>query len=392
MKIARLVYFVLLIVTGVFLIAYVDSLSLLLFIVALALPIFMFLIVLLARVLTRITVDLESNLVTKGQPAILRLHIKNRSFIALPGLRARVSYSGAFSDEEERTEVTFPLHAFTNQTAFCHINSQHLGVVKVKIKDVLLHDYFHLFTFKIKVNQEHEITFLPEIIPIEMGFRPNTLLGVDSDEFSKTKKGDDPSEVFAIRDYAGGDKLNRIHWKLSSKQDSLLVKDYSLPINNSIVILVELANRDGQGTLDDIDDIITSAVAISARLCEAELTHRICWYDKKTNQFYNEEVKAIEDMFTALGLMFASGISDESSSMVFFKNERMICSHVAYLTCMDELQILDDLKEMSFGTFYSIFNVDAKGAREVDGEAPGGMQYVPIKNGKIADALNGVNL
>ena len=52
----------------------------------------------------------------------------------------------------------------------------------------------------------------------------------DSDRFSTYKKGDDPSEIFDIREYADGDKIQRIHWKLSSKTGDLMVKEGSLPL------------------------------------------------------------------------------------------------------------------------------------------------------------------
>ena len=89
-------------------------------------------------------------------------------------------------------------------------------------------------------------------------------------------------------------------------------------------------------------------------------------------------------------LMFAVG--DGNHSLATAKEcYNLSKSPLARYALVEIVNIHDD--SIEFEPIYRVlFNVDAKGAREVDGEAPGGMQYVPIKNGKIADALNGVNL
>lgn len=386
MTIIRLIYLVVIVTVGVFVIMYPDPLSLLLFVVVLAMPLLLFLLLALARVLTKITVEPPVSVSTKGQAVPIKLHIRNYSFIALPGVRTTVTYTGAFSKEVEKTEITFPLHALTKQTTFCDIKSDHVGVVKVRIGDIYLSDYLRLFTFKIKIRQEFEITFLPEITPVTMEFRPNTLIGTDSDVFSKTKKGDDPSEVFAIRDYVGGDKLNRIHWKLSSKQDNLMVKDYSLPINNNIVIMPEIASVNPKTALDDVDTIVETTVAISNFLCEADITHHICWYDSGSERFFNEEIKTTDDMFTALGFMLSTSVGKDCDSMVFWKKERPVCSHVAYISAVDDTAVIKDLGEMSYATYYSMIRV---GDTPASNEASGMMQFLSVKHGKVADALNG---
>ncbi len=386
----RLIYALFVVITGLFVVMYVDALSLLLFIVTLALPILLFLILLITRILTRIKIEPPNALSTKGQAVSMKIHLKNLSFIALPSLRATITYYGAFSSEPEKTEITFPLHAFTNQTSSFDVTSEHVGVVKVDLHNIYMYDYFRLFRFKFKVKQSYEITFLPELSPLTLGLRPNTLLGVDSDVFSKNKKGDDPSEVFAIRDYIGGDKLNRIHWKLSSKQDNLMVKDYSLPINNSISIIPELAFANSGNMLKDIDAVIETAFNISNFLCEAEIIHHICWYDPRTSRFFDEEIKNTDNMFAALGLMLSCGIDTEGGSLEYWKKDRPVCSHVAYITALQNASILSDLGEMSYSTFYSVFKVgdELSGA---EGTA-GMMQFFNVNPDNVSDSLAGITL
>ena len=390
MAIIRILYAAFVIIAGVFVIMYVDSLSLILFIVTLALPLFLFLLLLLARILTKITVEPPDAISTKGQSVSMKIHLKNLSFVALPTMRATITYCGAFSNETEKTEISFPLHALTNQVSSFDIKSDHVGVVKVTVNNIYMYDYFRLFRFKYKIKQSCEITFLPEINPISMDIRPNTLLGVESDVFSKSKKGDDPSEVFAIRDYVGGDKLNRIHWKLSSKQDNLMVKDYSLPINNSISIIPELASENSENPLNDIDAVLETAFNLSNFLCEAEIIHHICWLDPKGERFFDEEIKNTDDMFAAMGLILACGVDNEGGSLEYWKKDQPICSHVAYITALQNAASLSDLGEMSYATYYSVFKV-GKELENAEGTA-GLMQFITVKQGNVSDSLAGIAL
>ena len=70
-------------IAGAFVVMYVDSLSLILFLVTLALPIILFLLLVLARVLTKITVEPNELIATRGSAVSLRFNIKNLSFVDL---------------------------------------------------------------------------------------------------------------------------------------------------------------------------------------------------------------------------------------------------------------------------------------------------------------------
>lgn len=40
----------------------------------------------------------------------------------------------------------------------------------------------------------------------------------------QNRKGNDPSEIFDIKDYTPGDDLRFVHWKLSGKADHLIMR------------------------------------------------------------------------------------------------------------------------------------------------------------------------
>ena len=103
-----------------------------------------------------------------------------------------------------------------------------------------------------KLFGESTFTIVPDYIPIENNIANYAEMGLETDDYSKTSKGDDPSEIFDIHEYHDGDKINRIHWKLTAKQDKTMVKDYSLPISNSIVLMADLQSEYNRKIMEGI--------------------------------------------------------------------------------------------------------------------------------------------
>ena len=169
-----------------------------------------------------------------------------------------------------------------------------------------------------------------------------------------------------------------------------MVKDYSLPINNSISIIPELASENSENPLNDIDAVLETTFNISNFLCEAEIIHHICWLDPKGERFFDEEIKNTDDMFAAMGLILACGVDNEGGSLEYWKKDQPICSHVAYITALQNASSLSDLGEMSYATLYSVFKIGNE-LENAEGTA-GLMQFITVKPGNVSDSLAGIAL
>lgn len=161
-------------------------------------------------------------------------------------------------------------------------------------------------------------------------------MGLETDDYSKTSKGDDPSEIFDIHEYHDGDKINRIHWKLTAKQDKTMVKDYSLPISNSIVLMADL-NLDTN--IDDYmlvyDTLVEAIASISYYLIENDTPHKVVWYDKKKDLSEVVNVTDEESARLLISLLLQASVYDEPDlSMINYINEpeRYKCGHLMYFS------------------------------------------------------------
>lgn len=87
-------------------------------------------------------------------------------------------------------------------------------------------DVFKIFKKKIKFNSKCQVVIMPDCdYPVEVHMEEMQKVFADT-EIVEEEKGNNVSEVVDVRDYEPGDKLNLIHWKMSSKRNKLTVKEF----------------------------------------------------------------------------------------------------------------------------------------------------------------------
>ena len=67
---------------------------------------------------------------------------------------------------------------------------------------------------------------LPELdaVAVQVSERVRRYFG-EAESYDDFQPGTDVSQIFDVREYRPGDRLQRIHWKLSAKSDGLLVRE-----------------------------------------------------------------------------------------------------------------------------------------------------------------------
>lgn len=58
------------------------------------------------------------------------------------------------------------------------------------------------------------------------------------------RPGTDPSETFSIREYLPGDPIRQIHWKLSQKNDTTMLRELGLPVAEETLLLLDTSASD----------------------------------------------------------------------------------------------------------------------------------------------------
>ena len=90
----------------------------------------------------------------------------------------------------------------------------------------------------------------------------------------QNRKGNDPSEMFDLREYVPGDDVRSLHWKLSGKTDTLILRQASDPSLYNIVLLMDFGiEKNGEPTpLEELNAAAAVAAAVGTQLVQQHIT------------------------------------------------------------------------------------------------------------------------
>jgi len=278
----KLIYFLLIIGLGIFSVLYIDSLAVVLLLCVLAVPVIMIICLLWVKLCTHASLNCTSVTCKVNQSVPVSLVIENGCPLFFPKTYATVSVCHALSDKPEKIQLRFPLHGRNSTKLTFYIRPDCCGAVRVKIEKVRILDYFHLFSVRMKKRSaETELLVLPEILKLHLQDTAEAVSSPESTRYAD-KPGDDPSEIFNIREYHPGDAVSRIHWKLSSKSDILFIKEFGFPIEKKILLLAEYLPESEAPAIDRMKQaqaFLTLIYSLSVRFAESENVAFLAWHD-----------------------------------------------------------------------------------------------------------------
>ena len=162
----------------------------------------------------------------------------------------------------------------------------HSGNVRLFCTHVRELDCFGLFSRKRICTAQAGILFPPQTFPVSVCLDQAAEVLLDCESYSAQKAGNDPGETFRIREYVPGDPIRQIHWKLSEKTGTLMVREFGLPAMNRL-LLVFLPDKSLLS--EQLDTMLDTMVSISSELLRQELPHTL---------LYAGELHEIADMPT----------------------------------------------------------------------------------------------
>ena len=283
MWLVKLIYLILVIGLGIFSVLYIDSLAVVLLLCVLTVPVLLKLCLLWVKLGSQASLNCSTASCTVNQSIPVAVVIENHCPLFFPKAYATVSVCHAFSDAPEKIQLRFPLHGRNTTKLTFYLRPDCCGAVRLKIEKVKILDYFHLFYTKMKKsNAELELLVLPETLHLSLRDTAEAVYSPESNRYAPDKAGDDPSEIFSIREYHPGDAVSRIHWKLSSKSDKLFIKEFGYPIEKQILLLAEYlpeSEADAPEKMRKAQAFLTLVYSFAVQLSRSENTVFLAWHD-----------------------------------------------------------------------------------------------------------------
>lgn len=208
-----------------------------------------------------------------NEPFLLRVRVTNKSFIPVLNVFMNVDVENDFFMSAGTHVLNIPAFIKGVNEVEYRLSSEYIGIIKVSIPDMVIMDWFGFVRLKKKVGVSKEYTILPDTAIQVMP--DNTAISAGMTEAEEShKKGNDFAEVSDIREYIPGDKLQNIHWKLSAKENNIMVKERVSLSSDELMVLVELTN--------DVDmilnDILCAMYGMADYMIRQNVPFSIYWW------------------------------------------------------------------------------------------------------------------
>ena len=194
----------------------------------------------------RVWLDMKVPVSAKKQTFEMELHIKNSGLLPVSAVYTILECENRSGGCSEKRIVNESVAAKAEKTIKISAKADYCGKMVFSLKKVQVSDYLHLFARKVRVRSQINVNVLPDIhtFPVEVSMKTRNF-PVEGDEYEKERSGDDPSEIFQIREFRPGDRMQQIHWKSSARSGELMTKEYSMPCGCKVLLLLELSQKEG---------------------------------------------------------------------------------------------------------------------------------------------------
>jgi uncharacterized protein (DUF58 family) len=294
-----------------------------LFLTIAAIPFVLFAI--LSYIYGKLKVDLVSviHVAKKGDVVPILVLIDNPTRFPIARMRLDLTYKNAYSTQSYKKNFVVSVDANTKTSVICNLYSEYAGNLEITLNRIRIYDYLKIFSLSRKKNAGLTVAVLPVYYELPHDLYTDLHSGVvESDYYSSVKSGDDPSEVFAIREYREGDRQQRIHWKLSRKQNQLMIKEFSDPLNCSILLFVDLCIPDEVNRMVFMDSILECALSLSYSFLLAGQMHYFSWYNEKQGTCHRIRIAQEKDLFEAVdGLLHVLPYSSAIEALLAYESE-----------------------------------------------------------------------
>lgn len=303
MKLNRILYLSLLIITFTFVYYYGGKVPNMFFYTVLVLPIVSFTYMLIGYFMLKYEQSLDNDLIFKGDKVTFTVNITNRSFFILPYISISfLNDKGGVIQKHKINNIS--LQPFSKREVSIDYIYKYRGDFKLGVSTIEVQDFLGIFKFTLKNKTPLYITVYPQIIDIDEFYLSSGYL---SDNVSSIGGGqEDISTIEEINKYNYGDSLRKIHWKLTAKTNELMIREYEKVGSRSAILILDLQSNNFE---------VEKNAAIEDKLLETTIAIlRYCIYN-------DAEVKLIYDSKGINAINYSNSLDFQKAYEVLAKIE-----------------------------------------------------------------------
>lgn len=225
------------------------------------------------------------------------LHVNYGGRIVCNKVKYRIVCSNRFFEEKQKNwKLGQAVYSGRNEYEYS-TQVPYAGNYEFELKSIRFYDITGLFSMTKRIGRSTQIQVLPQITSVGMRIteRTRNFYG-DADVYDDFHPGDDPSEIFDIREFQAGDRIQSIHWKLSAKSEELLVRQDSQAKACPVILLLD-QHVAGSNTAKDMEQYLEAVVSLSFSLMDATCPHFAVWYSGERGDIVRMRVDNEESFY-----------------------------------------------------------------------------------------------
>lgn len=246
----------------------------------------------------RMDIAIPMTLSESGCPVGVRFEVQaKRKMLGKTRLRVCVEARQLPGKKKKRIWMELDAPSLGTEIVRKEVTMHCAGGYEYCLRKVRVYDWTGWFYLTKRVNCTATTMILPQVheLPLHLSAAVREFFG-EAEIYDDLRGGTDTSQVFQIRGYMPGDRLQNIHWKLSAKSEDLMVREHSLPRGSAIVLLLGSKGIEKQ-TPAQRDRFLQIAVSLSFSLVDAQCPHIVTWYDEAAGDLVRTRVDDEEGFY-----------------------------------------------------------------------------------------------
>jgi len=205
--------------------------------------------------------DIDKRIIIKGENVKLIVKLSNEDLIIYPYIYVSFFGSHSIFKANSYSQSLF-ITPFSKKEFVFDMECKYRGQYEVGISEIYIEDFLGLIKLRYKIPETKKIIVYPRIEHLNK-FDVFTTNSSDSQSFSQGT-AEDVNNIKDLRNYSYGDSFKKIHWKLTARSNTLMIKNYQSTSDANVNIILDLRRNSYADEINIVieDKLIEAAVSV----------------------------------------------------------------------------------------------------------------------------------
>lgn len=381
----RLIYSLLFLSALAFSMLYRSQFASVLLVLVLAIPAVSFILGLITSFFVKIKLLPQTQSVDKKQDFTVVVSLTNRSIFPAVPVRIIGKLPNIKNNSVECQQIFASVAPMSTVNIKLKGNMPYRGRYPMAIDKIYIYDLLKIFSFRKKLSVAAEAVVLPRIFPIQS--IPSQSVSED-ENLTRQQYGFNKTSFASIREYRRGDPLQTVHWKLSAKQDDMIVKEFEETLNSDSIIICDFGMPPSDKLFALTDGIVESVLAVTRSLVEDLNSVTVLWEDFSAKDISGRIVENLTDfsvLFNDFAVLEAGARTMDSAAIVKKSQKDILAAKKVYIIAAH----FSERIIMSFAKSFSNSNIPVQYLYVTSGEVDRGLiDGISASSGIVVSVVN----